>query len=47
MLRATEMNLTEKRCCLFCREKIRSGQEVAVIANVLLAHEHCITEVRR
>ena len=36
------MDLTEKRYCLVCRQIIRHNQEVAVMANVLLAHVTCI-----
>lgn len=36
------MNLVEKSRCLFCGTAIRRGEEVAVMANVLVAHVNCL-----
>jgi hypothetical protein len=41
------MNIDEKRTCLLCGRTIRHNQEVAVMANVLLAHLECIPGVGR
>jgi hypothetical protein len=35
------VNLLETRYCLLCNQVIRRNQPVAVLANVLYAHEQC------
>ena len=41
------MNLIEKNRCLFCGEVIRHGEQIAVMANVLVAHPGCLPGANR
>ena len=41
------MNLIEKNRCLLCGGIIRHGEEVAVMANVLVAHANCLPGATR
>ena len=44
--RSPEMNLIEKKRCLFCGGIVRPVEDAWVMATVLVAHQRCLPGVR-